>query len=149
LVLVPSTIPDQQAPVSKYRTDPRRTLIENFFRERGCPASEWAEDFLVAADLNGLDWRLLPGIAFTESTGGKAYYNNNILGWNSARSRFPSVRTGIYFVAGQLANARGYRNKDLEKVLQTYNPSPGYTTYVKRVMAQLDQQSSSETAYSD
>ncbi len=134
LFIAPTVIPDQRVPVSEYRNDPRRASLEKFFGDRDCPARNLAEDFLVASDRHGLDWRLLPSIAFVESTGGKAYRNNNIMGWGSARRSFTSVRAGIHHVAEQLENSSCYKNKGLESLLQTYNPLPAYTSTVTRVM---------------
>jgi hypothetical protein len=135
LLIVPAIIPDQRVPVSEYRSDPRRASLEKFFGDRGCPARDLAEDFLVASDRHGLDWRLLPSIAFVESTGGKVYWNNNIMGWGSSRRRFSSVRAGIHHVAERLGNSSSYKNKGLDKLLRTYNPLPAYTSTVTRVMA--------------
>jgi hypothetical protein len=134
LFIAPAIIPDQRVPVSEYRNDPRRVSLEKFFGDRGCPAHDLAEEFLVASDRHGLDWRLLPSIAFVESTGGKAYRNNNIMGWGSSRQRFSSVRAGIHHVAERLKNSSYYKNKGPEKLLRTYNPLPAYTSTVTRVM---------------
>ena len=37
-------------------------MLENFFAARHCPVRGLAREFLIAADKNGLDWRLLPSI---------------------------------------------------------------------------------------
>jgi hypothetical protein len=134
LLIVPAIIPDQRVPVSEYRNDPRRVSLEKFFGDRGCPARDLAEEFLVASDRHGLDWRLLPSIAFVESTGGKFYRNNNIMGWGSSRRSFTSVPAGIHYVAAQLENSSYYKNKGLDQLLRTYNPLPAYTSTVTRVM---------------
>jgi len=114
--------------------DPRLLRLEQFFAERDCPLRDSAADFLVAADQNQLDWRLLPSIAFLESSGGKDYTNNNVLGWDSCRESFPSVQAGIHFVAAQLAKSKRYKDKDLDAKLETYNPVPEYSERVKAVM---------------
>jgi len=118
-------------------TDPRLTRLRQFFAERGCPLSEAAVDFLVAADQNHLDWRLLPSISMIESSGGKDFKNNNVFGWDSTRGNFTSVRAGIHFVASKLAKSKLYRGKNLESKLQTYNPLPDYVARVKAVMQTL------------
>lgn len=134
LLIAPAIIPDQRIPTSPYRNDPRRAHLEKFFGDRDCPARALAEDFLVASDRHGLDWRLLPSIAFVESTGGKTYRNNNIMGWGSSRQAFTNVRAGIHHVAERLKNAGCYRDKGLKAKLRTYNPSPAYAGHVMRVM---------------
>lgn len=118
-------------------TDPRLQRLERFFGERDCPLQTAAVDFLIAADQNHLDWRLLPSISMIESSGGKAFTNNNVFGWNSNRDGFPSVRAGIHYVASQLAKSKLYRGKNLEGKLQTYNPLPEYVGRVKAVMRTL------------
>lgn len=117
-----------------YHTDERVERLRGFFAERDCPAEELARDFVAAADMNGLDWRLLPGISFIESSGGKRYINNNIFGWDSCRTKFTSVRAGIYAVASRLANSELYEDKDTSQILHTYNPFPDYAPKVTRVM---------------
>jgi hypothetical protein len=77
---------------------------------------------------------LLPSIAFVESTGGKDFRNNNILGWDNGRQEFRSVGAGIYYVGYQLAHSSLYRNKPLERKLLTYNPRPEYARLIRGVM---------------
>jgi hypothetical protein len=127
----------QQIPVPSYEHDPRAAVLRGFFEALNSPASSWAEDFLLAADRHGLDWRLLPSIAILESGGGRESMNNNILGWDSCRKSFPSVQAGIHTVADQLANSKLYKNKDLDRKLRLYNPSAIYPEKVKRLMARL------------
>jgi hypothetical protein len=117
--------------------DSRVILLQQFFAERECPIREYAEDFVRASDQHGLDWRLLPGIAFVESGGGKAYKNNNIFGWNNAERRFDSIRSGIYSVASRLANSRLYRDKDTNGILRTYNENSEYAARVLRIMKKI------------
>lgn len=122
---------------SVFRKDPRLVRLERFFAKCGCPAGVLSKDFLAAADTYSLDWRLLPSIAFVESSGGKAFRNNNIFGWGNADIPFASVRTGIYTVAERLANSRPYQGKRLQQFLNTYNPNEGYAERVKAVMVRL------------
>jgi hypothetical protein len=117
--------------------DPRLQQLREFFARRDCPLQEVAADFLIAADRNDLDWRLLPSISIIESSGGKDYRNNNVLGWDSCRETFSSVRAGIHFVAAQLANSKRYKDKNLDDKLSTYNPLPDYPRRVKAVMHAL------------
>jgi hypothetical protein len=139
LLAAPVTASVQQyqvAPEVK-ATDPRLSRLEKFFRDRDCPLRDAAKDFLIAADQNHLDWRLLPSISFIESSGGKDYKNNNVLGWASCKERFPSVRAGIHYVAAQLGKSRRYKDKDTDSKLQTYNPVPEYCDRVKAVMRSI------------
>jgi hypothetical protein len=139
LVAGPAVVSCQQykASVRVDQNDPRLVRIEQYFAKRDCPLRAAAADFLVAADQNALDWRLLPSISMIESSGGKDYRNNNVLGWDSCQKSFASVRAGIHFVAAQLAQSVRYKNKDLDAKLRVYNPLPGYPQKVKAVMAAL------------
>lgn len=127
----------QEIPRISFDHDPRLQRLQEFFGERDCPLREAAADFLIAADRNDLDWRLLPSISIIESSGGKDYRNNNVFGWDSCRESFPSVRAGIHYVAAQLANSKLYKDKDLDNKLSTYNPVPDYPRKVKAVMEAL------------
>lgn len=118
-------------------TDPRLIRIRQYFLERDCPAHQYAEDFLLAADRHNLDWRLLPSLSMIESTGGKEARNNNMFGWDNCNVRFSTHREGIYRVASRLAKSRFYKGKSLDKKLKTYNPRLEYGRKVKLVMAQL------------
>jgi hypothetical protein len=111
--------------------------LKAFFGQRQSPAEKLAVHFVAAADQYDLDWRLLPSISMIESSGGKRYMNNNILGWDSCRVRFPTVRDGIYHVASRLAKSSLYRDKDLDAILRTYNPHFTYSRRVKSVMNAL------------
>lgn len=119
------------------KNDPRLPVLKRFFAEKGCPAADWAVDFLIAADRNGLDWRLLPSIAFLESTGGKYSQLNNPLGWNLARTEFRSNRHAVHYVANRLARSAIYQKKTLRTKLRIYNPDR--SDYPDQVMAVMEQ----------
>jgi hypothetical protein len=123
--------------MSHLRRDPRELRLERYFADKDAPAQSYARDFIRAADRHNLDWRLLPSIAFVESTGGKAYKNNNMFGWANGDIRFRSVRDSIHIIAERLANSHYYKNKNLDGILYTYNPIPGYRERVKEVMEDL------------
>jgi hypothetical protein len=126
-----------EVPKANVDHDPRLRRLQEFFGQRDCPLREAAADFLIAADRNDLDWRLLPSISIIESSGGKDYRKNNVFGWDSCREGFTSVREGIQFVAAQLANSKLYKDKNLDSKLSTYNPLPDYPRRVKAVMHAL------------
>ncbi|HEY1337492.1 MAG TPA: glucosaminidase domain-containing protein [Bryobacteraceae bacterium] len=140
VVSAPVSVTPQQAEknaVADYRTDPRSETLRKFFQKADCPAEQYADVFLEAADDYDLDWRLLPSISFVESTGGKAARNNNLFGWDSGRAEFDTPAEGIHTVAYFLAHSRLYRDKDLDGVLATYNPDAEYAEKVKSVMRQI------------
>lgn len=117
--------------------DLRLAKLEQYLAARKSPVLHLAKDFLIAADKNGLDWRLLPSLSVVESSAGKHYRNNNIFGWANGDKRFPSVKAGIHIVAAELANSRYYRGKSLDQKITTYNRLPHYKIQVKKVMAQV------------
>jgi len=122
LPLVLSPQQANRAPAPDYRLDPRYAALRQFFDKGSCPASRYADEFLVVADTYTLDWRLLPSISYLESTGGKAGRNNNIFGWDSGRARFSTPAAGIYAVGYGLAYSGLSRDKSLDEVLTTYSP---------------------------
>jgi hypothetical protein len=132
-----ASVQDHQAKPALDEKDPRLARLKKFFGERDCPLKDSAQDFLLAADQNALDWRLLPSISMVESSGGKVYTNNNVFGWNSCKDRFTSVRAGIHYVAAQLGKSSRYKGKDLNRKLQLYNPLPEYSQRVKAVMRSI------------
>lgn len=120
------------------QADARWKAIKEFFQKNNSPAQEYAADFLVAADQNKLDWRLLPSLSLIESGGGKEARNNNIFGWGNCKISFRDTREGIYQVADRLRNSYLYKGKDnLEKILWTYNPRKEYVKQVLAVMNRL------------
>lgn len=132
-----ATTTNREALPANYRNDPRLLKLKHFFKEMNSPAYLVAEEFLSASDRNGLDWRLLPSVSVLESGGGRKCTNNNILGWDSCRQKFPSVRAGIQHVASRLAKSKLYKNKSLDEILATYNPHSGYPHRVKLLMTRL------------
>ena len=117
--------------------DPRLKSLQKFFHSVNSPLERIASVFISEADEHELDWRLLPGLSFVESTGGRAPRGNNIFGWNNGNSTFRSVTEGIHIVASRLANSPMDRGKGLVEKLKTYNQNPKYVASVRTVMRQI------------
>lgn len=117
--------------------DERFKRLSYFLSERDSPMTPYAADFIRAADLNGLDWRLLPSLAVVESSAGKYCRNHNAFGWDSGGARFKSLRHGIHVVGNKLAISPAYRGKTTVQKLRTYNSAPHYAPAVLAVMNQL------------
>jgi hypothetical protein len=117
--------------------DSRPIRLRQFFGKLHCPIVDMAEDFVHAADDNHLDWRLLPSIAIIESSGGKAYRQNNIFGWDEGLASFPTIRAGLNQVAYKLGRAPLYRPLDSLGKLLMYNPEEDYADRVLAVMKQI------------
>ncbi len=137
LLLPTAVVPEAHVAPSRYTEDPRLTALRHFLAEKDSPIQHLAEDFLIASDRYSIDWRLLPSVAFLESTAGKVYKNNNIFGWNNANTKFASVREGIYYVGQRLGDSDLYRGKSLVEKLALYNPYDHYTPAVLRVADHL------------
>ena len=130
--------PDPIAVEAVSQKDPRWILVKQFLLNNGAPAHRYADDFLLAADMNGLDWRLLPSISIIESGGGREARNNNMFGWDNCKVRFRTTKEGIYRVASWLKNSSVYRSKTtVDQILWTYNPGKEYSRKVRALMAQL------------
>ncbi len=117
--------------------DPRLKSLQKFFHAMNSPLERIAAVFINEADEHNLDWRLLPGLSFVESTGGRAPRGNNVFGWNNGNSNFRSGSEGIHIVASRLANAPMYRGKGLVQKLRTYNQNPKYVACVRSAMRQI------------
>src|ERR1035437_3083507 len=139
MVPLPVTLSPRQvpAPAPDYRNDPRLATLRTFFRNADCPAEEYAAAFLEVSDHNELDWRLLPSLSYIESTGGKSARHNNLFGWDSGRAEFPSPVAGIHAVGYRLSHSELYKDKELDKVLATYNSNVEYGRKVKSVMRRI------------
>lgn len=124
----------QPAPAPR---DPRVVRLHQFFSRLHCPVRDLSEDFVHAADDNDLDWRLLPSISIIESSGGKAYRNNNIFGWANGDWPFPTIRAGLHQVAFRLGKSILYRNRSTEEKLKLYNPDEAYPGRVQEVMQMI------------
>ena len=117
------------------QVDARLLKLQKFFRNS--PLRSASVDFLEVADQYDLDWRLLPSISLVESSGGKVFKNNNVLGWDSGNRHFGSVRAGIHAVGARIATSSLYRDKDVNEVLATYNPNPAYVARVTSIMRKM------------
>src|SRR6187399_1440798 len=139
MVSVPVALSPHQspAPPPDYRNDPRLESHRTFFRNAACPAEHYATAFLEAADHYQLDWRLLPSLSYVESTGGKSARHNNLFGWDSGKAHFPSPVAGIHAVGYRLSHSDLYKDKELDKLLATYNPNVDYGRKVKSVMRRI------------
>lgn len=132
-VVMAQPAPSEVAPVR----DARVLRLQQFFSRLHCPVRDLSEEFIHAADDNDLDWRLLPSISIIESSGGKAYRNNNIFGWANGDWSFPTIRAGLHQVAFRLGRSIIYRNRTTEEKLKLYNPDETYPARVQDVMQRI------------
>lgn len=100
--------------VETKQLDKRAKILAEYFALHNSPLQYQAQDFVDAADKNGLDWKLVAAISGVESTFGKASYGYNAWGWGiygSNRLGFKSWTDGIYTVSQGLRE--NYVNKGL------------------------------------
>ena len=128
---------DQDVTKSRRKFDLRETILRKFLREKHCPAQEFSEMFIAEADAHGLDWRLLPSLAFVETGAGKTQRGNNLFGWANGNQKFTSIGDAIHTVAATLAYGKAYRGKDTMGKLEAYNQGPDYKAVVLQIMRQI------------
>ena len=117
--------------------DARTAAVEDFLRSHSCPVQELAPEFVLAAELNNLDYRLLPVLAVLETGCGRQARNQNLFGWANGRKPFASFVQGIHFVAQRLRLAPHYAGKTLVQKLQVYNRRAWYRRKVLALMEKM------------
>jgi len=113
--------------------DGRSVIIDNFLAKHNSPMTGLGQVFVQAADQYGLDYRLLPAIAFQESTLGKRMPKNshNAWGWaiytgETSGAKFRNWEHAIFTVAKGLKTDyidRGLRTT--EAIMTRYSDSEG------------------------
>ena len=100
--------------------------IDNFFAAYDAPLKGHGMKFVLEAEKNDIDWRLLPAIAMRESTGGKHACKsvpNSVFGYGSCKLSFNSIDESIKIVASSLggnnpSTAQHYDNKTTLQILK-------------------------------
>lgn len=128
---------DQDITKNRKKFDLREAVLRRFLKEHKCPSESFAGVFVAEADAHGLDWRLLPSLAYVETGAGRQAKGNNLFGWANGKTRFDSISEAIHLVATSLAEGRSYRNKDLTGKLRAYNRNRGYHALVTGVMERI------------
>ena len=124
----------------------KASKIDAYYAQYDLPLAGHGMEMVVAAEKNGLDWRLLPAIAMRESTGGKfvCYKSFNPYGWGSCKIHFDSFEEATNTVAAHLGGnmertARYYANKTIEQKLKAYNSViPAYTAEIFSIMSKIE-----------
>lgn len=114
--------------------DGRTHAVQSFLESHSCAIADLASDFVLAAELNRIDYRLLPVLAVLETGCGRAARNNNLFGWANGRKPFGSFRQSIHFVAQRLRIAPHYSGKTVSEKLKVYNRRPAYRRKVLALM---------------
>ena len=132
---------DQKAKILKVQAD----AIDAYFKAHDMPLEGYGMKMAKAADEEGLDWRLLPGISVVETSGGEnlcksSKGKNNPFGFGSCHIGFDSFDEAIDTVARHLggdmeSTALHYAGKNTEEILKEYNPPSIVHDYAHRVMS--------------
>ena len=135
--------PSLDSTIQVRRLDPRAEILNNYLSEKGSPLAVHAGDFIEAADIYGLDWKLIPAISGVESTFGKAIPGGyNGWGWGVYGNQalgFKSWRDGIFTVSKGLKE--GYVDKGLKdpySMNKVYASSPAWGGHVDYFLKDID-----------
>ncbi|KKS95457.1 MAG: seg [Microgenomates group bacterium GW2011_GWC1_43_13] len=104
-----------------YRVENLREFLEKY----NSPLAVYAEEFVTYADLNGLDYRLVPSISGVESTFGKRIPADsyNAYGWANGEYSFTSWEDSIAHVSKTLRIAYIDRGAaSIAKIAKRYAP---------------------------
>lgn len=123
--------------------DYRSIKLARFLEKYNSPLSDHAQTFVDEADLNGLDYRLVPAISGVESTFGRNYISGtyNGYGWGGGRIYFESWDDGISKISKGLKEKYVDRGAtDVEKISWIYCPQGNLTwaAKVRNFMARIE-----------
>jgi hypothetical protein len=130
--------------------DSRAALIDNFLASHRSPMAGLGNNFVVAADKYGIDWRLLPAIAFQESNLGKKAPAGtyNPFGWAiypGSKVGFNSWTDAINLVSASFK--KNYSDQGLtepETIVAKYTAKESSPTWVFAVKAAMEEISANE-----
>jgi len=150
-----SVITTQEDEARKMKAD----AIDQYFASKEAPLEGYGMKFVIEAEKNNLDWRLLPAIAMRETTGGKFTCKNpkapnNSFGWGSCKIGFNSTEASIEHIAktisGNNERVTAYKvGMTSEQILKKYNPDsiiPGYWKQVVKIMDTIGELKEGELA---
>jgi hypothetical protein len=138
-------VSNEQAELEAGRKE-KAEAIDAYFAKYDAPLAGHGMKFVLEAEKNDIDWRLLPAIAMRESTGGIHACKrvpNSVFGYGSCKMSFNSIDESIEIVASSLGGnnpntARHYDNKTTLLILKKYNSViPGYSKQVAKIMKKI------------
>lgn len=127
---------------AEIKADNRAQILRQFLAGYDSKLIDSAEDFVVAADFYGLDYRMLPAISGIESTFGKQMIDGtyNAYGWGGGTIRFDSWSDGIWTISEAINEkyiAKGANN--IHKIGRIYcPPNPQWAYKVDSFMQKID-----------
>ena len=138
-----------QTAVVEQQVADRAGKIDKYFKDHEMPLFSQGKEFVLAAEANELDWRLLPAIAVQESTGGlQACHSDrfNVFGWASCNTddykKFSSYKDAIWTIASHLGGNKEstkdyYDGGTTREILYSYNGSVRHD-YIDEVVAKMN-----------
>lgn len=134
---------DAKDQITVRKLDPKAEILAKYLAKYNSPLQYHAQDFIDAARVYGLDWKLVPAIAGVESTFGKFTPGGfNGWGWGVYGTQtiyFTSWREGIFTVSKGLKE--NYINKGLTNpyaMNKIYAVSPHWGWKVTYFMNDID-----------
>jgi hypothetical protein len=129
--------------------DEQGAKIDAYFEKRNAPLKGFGRKMAEEAMKNGIDYRLVAGIATIESQAGKDAcdrFPENKYGWGSCKIGIGGTdERAIELISLHLGGNHEntdhyYKDKSVDKILDTYNPPsirPDYKKLVKGVMLKI------------
>jgi hypothetical protein len=118
--------------VPTYVPDPVQVeQIRRYLSNRNAPLADYAQEFVMAADHYGIDYRIVAAISVMESNGGrKTFRPYNAWGWG--KMTFESWEQGIWTVSKGIA---GYYSRGLTtpKLMAPYYCPPNAESWGNKV----------------
>lgn len=127
-----------------FADDIREQKLAAYLGKHNSPLAYYAKEFIIQADENGFDYRLLPAIAGVESTFCKRYIvgTYNCWGWGVGKIPFESWGHGINKISDSLGEKYiGRGAKTVEQIGKIYCP-PTHESWSRNVrffMNEIDQ----------
>lgn len=125
--------------------------IDSFFASYNSPLEGYGMKFVLEAEKNDIDYRLLPAIAMRESTGGKQAckkVSNSVFGYGSCKISFNSIDESIEIVSASLGgngsdlSKHHYDGKTTLQILRKYNSViKNYPNQVVKIMNMISNDS--------
>lgn len=110
---------------SKPQIDNRSKIIYNYLSQVNSPLAPYSHNFVLEADNNQIDWKLLVAISGIESSFGKRipYQSYNAWGWGNGKSKFNDWETAISHIS-KVLNEKYYQKglNTPEKIAPVYAP---------------------------
>ncbi len=119
---------------TNYDFDFRVENLRKFFQKYNSPLASYAEEFVIYADENSLDYRLVPAITGVESTFGKRIPQGsyNAYGWANGEYEFESWEDSIRHVSEVLKTSYIDRGvSSINQIARVY--APPSTTWGRNV----------------